>query len=532
METRPSASLLTGRTLFRTGLALVILSVAFLLRYSIEQGWFGPLARVGLAASAGAVMIGIGLSVGQSRRLYANLLQGGGAAILYLTAFAAHRQYGLIDTTEALIQLAAVSVVAIGLAVHSRSELLATIGLIGAGSAPLLLGGRLEIPGGDAPYMAIVAAAAAVLLFKMRWVRSYAAAAATISVALFIDVSATLDNASIRLATPAPTATDVVLAIGLAWIVLVVVPLIAAYLPRLGESASIALPGVTTSFGSALAYLALRVGFSESLTQLEWAAVAVAGAALHVAAGLGLHKRDLTTVAQIQIVPVVILSIAAIATALSGTWILVGLAAVSAGAALGGRRSGVPSLTDVGHAGMALTFIATSITTGVVDIASRTIGDIVPGGIVLGIVAITGLLLHLDGSETKDVVAVYHLSAYIGTLGWMLIEFSRLGESGLAIVTAGWALLGLSAIAAGKLRSSRVALGIGFTTLGLALAKLFLVDLAEAPPVTRIALFAGIGVALLLIGYWLGDGPSMTESNLESEPTESAAQGPYTTESI
>ncbi len=91
METRPSQSLLTGRTLFRTGLALVILSVTFLLRYSIEQGWFGPLARVGLAAAAGAIMIGTGLALNQGRRLYANLLQGGGAAILYLTAFAAHR---------------------------------------------------------------------------------------------------------------------------------------------------------------------------------------------------------------------------------------------------------------------------------------------------------------------------------------------------------------------------------------------------------------------------------------------------------
>ena len=50
MEAKPN-DLLSGRTLFRLGLALVILSVTFLFRYSIQQGWFGPLARVGMAWS-------------------------------------------------------------------------------------------------------------------------------------------------------------------------------------------------------------------------------------------------------------------------------------------------------------------------------------------------------------------------------------------------------------------------------------------------------------------------------------------------
>ncbi len=42
------------------------------------------------------------------------------------------------------------------------------------------------------------------------------------------------------------------------------------------------------------------------------------------------------------------------------------------------------------------------------------------------------------------------------------------------------------------------------------MAKLFLVDLAEAPPIARISLFAGIGIALLAVGYWLGDDTGAT----------------------
>ncbi|MDH3250788.1 MAG: DUF2339 domain-containing protein, partial [Acidimicrobiia bacterium] len=104
-----------------------------------------------------------------------------------------------------------------------------------------------------------------------------------------------------------------------------------------------------------------------------------------------------------------------------------------------------------------------------------------------------------------DAEQVYFLSAFVGTIGWMLAEFPRLGENGLAAVTAGWAVLGLATVIAAKITGSRPILGVGFTTLGVAMAKLFLVDLAEASPIARISLFAGIGVSLLAVGYWLGD---------------------------
>ena len=50
------------------------------------------------------------------------------------------------------------------------------------------------------------------------------------------------------------------------------------------------------------------------------------------------------------------------------------------------------------------------------------------------------------------------------------------------------------------------------------MAKLFLVDHAEASPIARISLFAGIGVALLAVGYWLGDN-GVDFDRTEIEPT-------------
>lgn len=504
MEAKPT-DLLSGRTLFRLGLALVILSVTFLFRYSIQQGWFGPLARVGMAAAAGAIMIGIGLTLAEHRRLYANLLQGGGSAVLYLTAFAAHRQYELLDTTEAFIQLTAVATVTVVLALRARSELLAGVGLLGAATAPILVGGRLEVPGGDAVYLAFVGLAATVLLLRMRWLFSYVVAVTSITIAVSLEVAWDLIDDLTALSGLPPTTPDVVASIALGWTLLVGVPLYLAYGPDRGERISTALPAVTTSFGSPLTYAALYGAFSTEITRPGWALIAAGGATFHALAGFGLHRRGREVVARIQIIPAVILGILAMSAGLSGDWILVGMAAIAAGAVIGGTRVGIRLLADSGHAGMALTFIATAITSAIVTGQGRTVGDLLPGALVIVIVGLTGIALWMDDSDTFDTEQVYFVSAFVGTIGWMLAEFPRLGENGLAAVTAGWALLGLAAVVAAKVGGSRPILGLGFTTLGVAMAKLFLVDLAEASPVARISLFAGIGVALLAVGYWLGD---------------------------
>jgi len=503
-EAKPT-DLLSGRTLFRLGLTLVILSVTFLFRYSIQQGWFGPLARVGMAAAAGAIMIGIGLTLSEQRRLYANLLQGGGSAVLYLTAFAAHRQYQLLDTTEAFVQLAAVATVTIVLALKARSELLAGIGLLGAATAPILIGGRLEVPGGDAAYLAVVGVAATVLLLRMRWLFSYVVAVASITVAVSLEVAWELIDDLTALSGLPPTTPDVGASIVLAWALLVGVPLYLAYGPERGERISIALPAVTTSFGSPLVYAALYAAFSSEITRSGWALIAAVGATLHALAGFALQRRGREVVARIQIIPAIVLGILAMSAGLTGDWILVGMAAIAAGAAVGGTRSGIRLLTDLGHAGMALTFIATAITTAIVTGEARTVGELLPAALVITIIALTGVALWMDDSETYDAEQVYFLSAFVGTIGWMLAEFPRLGENGLAAVTAGWAVLGLATVIAAKITGSRPILGVGFTTLGVAMAKLFLVDLAEASPIARISLFAGIGVSLLAVGYWLGD---------------------------
>ncbi|MFP3916078.1 MAG: DUF2339 domain-containing protein, partial [Actinomycetota bacterium] len=109
--------------------------------------------------------------------------------------------------------------------------------------------------------------------------------------------------------------------------------------------------------------------------------------------------------------------------------------------------------------------------------------------------------------------------AYLMALAWIA---RHLGELDPGYVTAGFAVVGLVALVAGRLGRGRLLTLVGLGTVGLAIAKLILMDLASADPVLKIALSLGMGVALLGVGYWIGDTELIgdREDDSQSEPEE------------
>ncbi len=211
-----------------------------------------------------------------------------------------------------------------------------------------------------------------------------------------------------------------------------------------------------------------------------------------------------------QFVPAVTLTAAAVVEAMTGDWVLVGLAALSVGLVIAGHQGIERRLADAGHVLFLLTAVTLVGMTAIVTGDTREPGQLLPGLLVL--VAAAGIGWLVRDTDDHDLSPVYLAGAYFGTIAWTAVEFPRLGSDGLAWVTAGWAVLGVGSIVAGRLVESRPALGAGFATVGLALGKLFFVDLAEASPVTRIALFASVGLLLVIGGYWLGDWSDDTRS--------------------
>jgi uncharacterized membrane protein len=159
------------------GLALAFGGV-FLIRYTIEAGIFGPIARLTLAAIFGLVLVGGGEFLrrtgfkmpveGLQNAYIPAILTAVGAFMLFGTVYAAHGVYGYVGpgVAFALLGVIAVGTVAAAL-VHGQA--LGAIGLLGAFATPALVASSAPNFWALFGYLAIVLAAAAWIARMRDW---------------------------------------------------------------------------------------------------------------------------------------------------------------------------------------------------------------------------------------------------------------------------------------------------------------------------------------------------------------------------
>jgi len=133
------AWLLGGNTVARVGLLVLFVGVAFLLRYVAERTHF-PIELRLLAVALGALgFLALGWRLRARRPGFAITLQGGAVGILYLTAFAAMRLYGVLPPLAAFAFMALLAVLSGVLAILQNARALAALGSTGGFLAPLLV---------------------------------------------------------------------------------------------------------------------------------------------------------------------------------------------------------------------------------------------------------------------------------------------------------------------------------------------------------------------------------------------------------
>ena len=135
--------------LLRVGVLVLVVGVGFFLRYSIERGLLGPLARVALSAITGLVLLIVGTRIlGKRYHVLGQGLLGAGLATLYFSVFAASNLFDLIPATAAFALMGLVTVLAGGIAVRFNSMLVAVLGIIGGYLTPVMLStGAVNFPG-------------------------------------------------------------------------------------------------------------------------------------------------------------------------------------------------------------------------------------------------------------------------------------------------------------------------------------------------------------------------------------------------
>src|SRR5258705_2005920 len=158
-----------GRWLQHAGLIVLLLGIAFFLRYAFEREWLSPAIRVGLGVAAGIGMTWGGVRLAARYRNYGLLLAGGGIAALYLSFYAGLNLYALFGPQAAFALLVAVTIAAAALADRSDSQAIALMAVCGGFATPFLVGGRTDQPGTPFSYVALLIAATTYLAHRRRW---------------------------------------------------------------------------------------------------------------------------------------------------------------------------------------------------------------------------------------------------------------------------------------------------------------------------------------------------------------------------
>jgi uncharacterized membrane protein len=128
-----------GNPLARIGIVILFFGATFLAKYAAEHSLF-PIELRFIALTLGALaLLIVGWRLKDKRAVYAQLLQGGGIAGLYLTVFAASRLYQLLPLGLALALLVVIAVTAAILAVAQNALALAVIGTAGGFLAPIMV---------------------------------------------------------------------------------------------------------------------------------------------------------------------------------------------------------------------------------------------------------------------------------------------------------------------------------------------------------------------------------------------------------
>src|SRR5215468_9152193 len=159
------------------GIALA-LGGFFLVRYSIEQGWFGPAARVLLAGIVALALIAAGEwtrrreiksgIVGLPKAHIPSVLTAAGTAIAYADIYAAYALYGFIGPAAAFVLLGIVALATLAAALL-HGPALAALGLVGAEVTPLMVSTGTPNYWALFVYLAVVTAAAFALARVRLW---------------------------------------------------------------------------------------------------------------------------------------------------------------------------------------------------------------------------------------------------------------------------------------------------------------------------------------------------------------------------
>ncbi len=188
---------LRGVFLARLGIVLLLLSVAYFFKYSIDQGWLVPVVRLAIGVGVGIGLVSMGFKGASKGEPLGTVLAGGGIATFFITGYTGHQWYSLVSYPVAFGFLLAASALGIFLSLRSGLQALALVGLIGALGTPLILTSQATEVAGLALYVSLIVASVCAIYLLKAWRALIISGAVTAWAVLGLAVSITAPAAGV-----------------------------------------------------------------------------------------------------------------------------------------------------------------------------------------------------------------------------------------------------------------------------------------------------------------------------------------------
>ncbi|MEO6721710.1 MAG: DUF2339 domain-containing protein [Ferruginibacter sp.] len=123
----------------KIGITVLVLGIAFFVKYAIDQNWIKEAGRVGIGILCGIILVALAHYLRNTYRSFSSVLAGGGIAVFYFSIAFAFQSYQLFSQTTAFVIMVIITMFAVAISlVYNRLEL-AIIAAIGGFITPFLV---------------------------------------------------------------------------------------------------------------------------------------------------------------------------------------------------------------------------------------------------------------------------------------------------------------------------------------------------------------------------------------------------------
>ena len=498
----------------KIGIGLFLFGVAFMFKYSIDQGWITPPVRVGFGLFLGIVLLITGFYTYASRRHFSLVLLGGSIATFYITGFATFQLYALVSYQIAFAFMVSVTFLAFFISLRQDEAILSLIGVLGGLGTPFLLyTGSGSLPALISYTCLILGLTSAIYIYRGWLSILWVSVIGGWMVFLFCYIKGIPENPQMAI----KDCWALQLGIIYGWFVFWILPLIREILceknPVRWPKPSINLSSEYLSkdfsdflkshmhlltVSTPLIVLALTGNiWSLSSSTLGW--LSMGGSFFYVFVALILKRWNvIKALAYTHVLVALLLLTVAVCLLLEGDVLFFALTAEATALHFISYRLSDRGTMIYAH----LLFIVLAML-----LANRLINMETEGTAILNTQALTEVVVILAGFiasllvKSSDEKQIYRFCVHAAILGWFYRELFTL-PNGQGYVTIAWGIYAVIILLCGLRLNYKLLVTVAMGTLLMVVGKLFLVDIASLKAIWRILLFLCFGGMFLLLSYY------------------------------